>query len=410
LVRETFARKLFCSYAEACCVKNMLNGLFVNMKIIADENITFIHEVFGGLGQVETFAGRSITAEQVKGADVLLVRSVTQVNEALLYGSRVKFVGTCTIGTDHIDEVYLARQGIGFSAAPGCNANAVVDYVISTLVVLAQRHEAGFDLFSRCVGIVGVGNVGRRLKSRLEAMGVRCVCSDPLRNDDEAQGFVSLEELFAQADIISLHVPLTVGDEHGTHHLFNAANLLRLKDHTILINTARGPVVDNDALQDVLAQRPDMTAVLDVWECEPEVDVALLGHVTLATPHIAGYSLDGKVRGTQMVYQALCQYFKLPELIDVMSLAPQVVPIPIAESAQQTGCDGALDSVLQCYDVRRDDEAFRQVMTPVNAERAASFDSLRKNYPVRRELVVTPVTNVGNEPLRLALSAVGFAC
>lgn len=380
------------------------------MKIVADENIPFIHEVFDSLGQVETFAGRSINAKQVKDADVLIVRSVTKVNERLLSGSGVKFVGTCTIGTDHVDMAYLEQQGIGFSAAPGCNANAVVDYVISSLVVFSQggEHGQGFDLLSRCVGIVGVGNVGRRLRQRLEAIGVRCVCCDPLRDDEEVPDLVHLEQLLAEADIISLHVPLTTWGEHPTHHLLNAANLMQLKQNTILINTARGPVIDNKALANVLAKRSDMTAVLDVWELEPEVDIELLGRVALATPHIAGYSLDGKIRGTQMIYHALCQTFNLSAAIDVMSLAPAVPPVELVNAESSNLEKVTFDAVLDCYDVRRDDYNFRQVMTADNSNRAISFDGLRKNYPVRRELGVTGVAGPLSNNLKSALNALGF--
>ena len=382
------------------------------MKIVADENIPLVHEVFDGLGEVESYAGRAITAEQVKHADVLLVRSVTQVNEHMLRGSSVKFVGTCTVGTDHIDLGYLQRQGIGFGAAPGCNANAVVDYVISTLVVLAQGYDQrqAFDLSDRCVGIVGVGNVGSRLKQRIQALGMRCICTDPLLEDNEleAHHLVSLEQIVAEAGIISVHVPLTFAGGHPTHHLFNATNLARLKPNTVLINSARGPVVDNKALTEVLSQRPDITAVLDVWEQEPEVDLQLLSCVALATPHIAGYSLDGKINGTRMVYQALCRFFQLPESVDVLALAPAVMPLELANLDTADGLKAAFEAVLHCYDVRRDDQHFRQVMTADNTNRAASFDGLRKNYPVRRELGVTGMVGVESDNLRSTLSALGF--
>jgi len=374
------------------------------MKIVADENITFIHEVFDALGEVQTFAGRSITTEQVKDADVLLVRSVTKVNEDLLSGSNVKFVGTCTIGTDHIDQVYLRQRGIGFSAAPGCNANAVVDYVISTLVVLAQ--EQGFDLFERCVGIVGVGNVGSRLKQRLQALGIRCLYNDPLHDDQEVAGLVHLDQLIAEADVVSIHTPLTFEGEHPTHHLFNAATLAQLKPNTILINTARGPVIDNMALTSFLKQRADVTAVLDVWEHEPEVDLPLLAQVTQATPHIAGYSFDGKVSGTGMIYEALCRFFKLSETLDVQALAPAAMPIKCDEDK---GLSAVFEAVLSCYDVRADDARFRQQMVAENNQRAASFDALRKNYPLRRELGVTTVSNAIGESKSL-LRAFGFIC
>jgi len=373
------------------------------MKIVADENITFIHDVFDGLGEVETFAGRSISVEQVKDADVLLVRSVTQVNESLLNGSSVKFVGTCTIGTDHIDQGYLKQQGIGFSAAPGCNANAVVDYVISALVILSQQQ--GFDLFKRCVGIVGVGNVGSRLKKRLEALGIRCLCTDPLHEDQDIPGLVHLDQLVAEADIISLHTPLTHDGEHPTYHLFSEQMLARLNSNSILVNTGRGPVIDNEALLAFLKKRPDVSAVLDVWEHEPEVDLPLLELVTFGTPHIAGYSLDGKVAGTRMIYDALCRFFNLSAALDVAALAPDVEPISCNPGV---GEEAIFEALLSCYDVRSDDARFRTVMVAENSDRSGSFDTLRKNYPVRRELGVTAVTDCGD--LQPLLSGFGFKC
>jgi len=372
------------------------------MKIVADENITFIHEVFGGLGEVETYSGRAISAEQVKDADVLLVRSVTKVNESLLKDSNVRFVGTCTIGTDHIDQGYLKQQGIGFSAAPGCNANAVVDYVISTLLVLAQQQ--GFDLFERCIGIVGVGNVGRRLRKRLQGLGIRCLCNDPLHDDQEVAGLVHLDQLIAEADVISIHTPLTFDGEHPTHHLFNEFTLAQLKPSTILINSARGPVIDNQALISFLKQRVDVTAVLDVWEHEPEIDLPLLAQVALATPHIAGYSFDGKVSGTAMIYQALCRYFKLPEKLDVQALAPAVMPI---KCDIDEGLSAVFEAVLNCYDVRADNARFRHEMVAENNQRALSFDALRKSYPLRRELGVTAIADGVGESQPL-LRAFGF--
>lgn len=379
------------------------------MKIVADENIPLIHEVFDGIGVVETYPGRSITAEQVRDADALLVRSVTNVNGTLLEGSNVKFVGTCTIGTDHIDLAYLKSRGIGFSAAPGCNASAVVDYVLSALVVLSIQQ--GFDIRNRCVGIVGVGNVGSRLKSRLEAMGVSCVCTDPLHDDQNIPGLVHLDELIAKADVISLHTPLTTEGDHRTYHLFDAIKLANLKPDSILINTSRGSVIDNGALLKVLSKRADITTILDVWESEPDISLPLLAHVRLASPHIAGYSLDGKINGTRMVYQALCQYFELKESVDVGALAPAVSTLDASKTIACGLMDSCYELVLKCYDVRHDDEDFRQVMVPGNSNRSASFDTLRKNYPVRRELGVTGVRlDAGEDELRSALKAFGFNC
>lgn len=378
------------------------------MKIVADENIPLVHEVFAGLGQVETCAGRSITAAQVKDADVLLVRSVTRVDESLLDGSSVSFVGTCTIGTDHIDLGYLQKQGIRFSSAPGCNANAVVDYVLSVLVVLAMRQ--GFDLSARCVGIIGVGNVGSRLKARLEAIGVRCICVDPGHDDQELPGLVHLDELIANADIISLHTPLTKTGSHPTYHLFDAERLAALNPGTILINSSRGSVIDNTALTQLLEQRGDITAVLDVWEGEPEISLPLLQKVSLATPHIAGYSLDGKINGTRMIYQALCRYFGLAEEVDVRALAPAVKNIDGRRFDAVNPEAAVFEVLLKCYDVRRDDQALRQLMVAENSQRGSSFDELRKNYPERRELGVTGVVLNEQQPLRSLLTAFGFQC
>lgn len=379
------------------------------MKIVADENIPLIHEVFAGLGQIETYPGRSITAQQVKDADALLVRSVTNVDENLLAGSRVKFVGTCTIGTDHIDLTYLQHQGIAFSAAPGCNAHAVVDYVLSVLVVLAKQQN--FDLTARCVGIVGVGNVGSRLKARLEAIGIRCVCADPLHDDQNIPGLVHFDELIAEADIISLHTPLTKTGDHATFHLFDTDTLAKLKPDSILINSSRGAVVDNAALAKLLAQRSDLTAVLDVWEGEPDISLPLLARVALATPHIAGYSLDGKINGTRMIYQALCRSFGLSESVDVNAMAPTAASLDGQSVCAEDLMGSAFDLLLQCYDVRTDDKAFRQEMVADNNHRAASFDGLRKNYPERRELGVTSVCLAEQQKqLKALLSAFGFKC
>ena len=225
------------------------------------------------------------------------MRSVTQVNEALLADTPVRFVGTATIGTDHVDLPWLERQGIGFSSAPGSNADSVVEYVLSSLLHLAR--ERGFDLFDKVVGIVGVGNVGGRLQQRLQTMGIEVLLCDPPRVDQEGEaGFVDLATLLQQADIVSLHTPLVRSGPWPSWHLFNAEALALLKPDAILLNTGRGSVIDNRALLAFKRQRPDVTLVLDVWEHEPEVDPQLAALCAVATPHIAGYALDGKIRGS----------------------------------------------------------------------------------------------------------------
>ena len=217
------------------------------MKILVDENMPYARELFSRLGEVKAVAGRPVPVEALNDADALMVRSVTKVNEALLSGKAIKFVGTATAGTDHVDQAWLQQAGIGFSAAPGCNAIAVVEYVFSALLMLAERD--GFALADRTVGIVGVGNVGGRLQKRLEALGIKTLLCDPPRADRGDEGdFRSLDELVQDADILTFHTPLYKEGQYKTLHLADEALIRRLKPGTILINACRGPVVDNAAL------------------------------------------------------------------------------------------------------------------------------------------------------------------
>ncbi|KZZ47719.1 erythronate-4-phosphate dehydrogenase, partial [Oleiphilus sp. HI0085] len=276
------------------------------MKIVADENIPLLTRFFGDLGDIVKLPGREIKAEHLSDADFLIVRSVTKVNRELLENSSVKFVGTCTIGIDHIDTDYLDQQGIRYCNAPGCNANSVVEYVLSCLSILTETHS--LDLGSVTVGIVGYGNVGSLLAARLEKLGIKFKACDPFLDDDS---LVSFEEVM-RCDLISLHVPLSKEGTHPTYHMIDKQVLESLQPEQILINSSRGPVIDNDDLNDFLDHQPQFTAILDVWEREPELNVELARKVFIGTPHIAGYSFDGKVLGTEMVYRALCQFLGLP--------------------------------------------------------------------------------------------------
>ncbi len=348
------------------------------MKIVVDENMPYARELFSRTGEVVAVPGRPLPAAALQDASALMVRSVTQVNAALLAGSPVKFVGTATAGTDHVDDASLTAAGIGFSAAPGCNAIAVVEYVFSALLFLAERD--GFDLRERTVGIVGVGNVGSRLQARLEAWGVTTLLCDPPRADrGDAGDFRSLEDLVAEADILTFHTPLFKEGPYKTWHLADAALLMALKPNTIVINACRGAVVDNAALLAVMNMRPDLRVVLDVWEPEPDLNPALLDKVDIATPHIAGYTLEGKARGTTQVFEAWCDFLGQPQHVALESL----LPVPDVSAVT---LHGALDqAVLKrlvhlVYDVRRDDAPLRKVATQPGA-----FDRLRKQYQERRE-------------------------
>lgn len=376
------------------------------MLIVADENIPLLDAFFAGFGEIRRVPGRSIDPATVEQADVLLVRSVTAVNRALLENSKVRFVGTCTIGTDHLDLDYFNQAGITWSSAPGCNARGVVDYVLGSLMTLAEIE--GVDLAQRTYGVVGAGEVGGRLIKVLKGLGWNVKVCDPPRQAAEGGDYVSLEEIIEQCDVISLHTPLTRNGDAATWHLFDQQRLQRLKSGAWLINAARGPVVDNAALREVLLEREDLQAVLDVWEAEPEVDVALAELCVLATPHIAGYSLDGKQRGTAQIYQAYCRFLGQPARIQLSDL----LPAPwLSEVSLHADSDPAWALAMLCrgvYDPRRDDADFRRSLVGNVAQQRATFDVLRKQYPVRREIEGLKVRIEGQSPvLRQIVEALG---
>ncbi|MDX1754783.1 MAG: 4-phosphoerythronate dehydrogenase PdxB [Marinobacter sp.] len=353
------------------------------MLIVADENIPLLDSFFEDVGCIQRVSGRAMTPEDVRQADILLVRSVTPVNRALLEGSRVKFVGTATIGTDHVDKEWLAARGIAFCAAPGCNANSVVEYVLSVLSLYAERRGLE-DWSSLSVGIVGVGNVGGELARKLGRLGFSVKLCDPPRATEEEGEFVELEEALA-CDVVTLHTPLTTSGDYPTHQLIDESRLARLRADQLLINTSRGGVIDEAALLRRLAAADAPTVVLDVWQDEPGINPELVDQTWLATPHIAGYSLEGKVQGTEMVYQAVCRYLGLP----TRKKAGQFLPEPALSKLAFTSSADELGAVVTamrcCYDPRGDDAALRRSMRLSAAERREAFDRLRRDYPVRRE-------------------------
>ena len=366
------------------------------MRIVADENIPLLDEFFAGFGEIRRLPGRSIDAAAVVDADLLLVRSVTQVDRALLDGSAVKFVGTCTIGTDHLDLDYFQQAGITWASAPGCNARGVVDYVLGSLLVLAEQQ--GVDLAMRTYGVVGAGQVGSRLLKVLRGLGWRVLVCDPPRQAVEGGDFVSLQQVLTECDVISLHTPLERLGEHPTYHLFDHARLAALKPGSWLINASRGAVVDNQALRELLPQRSDLQVVLDVWEGEPQADVELAALCRIATPHIAGYSLDGKLRGTAQIYQALCQHLGVEPSTELAQLmpAPWLNELTIDANADPAW---ALASICRAvYDPRRDDADFRRSLQGDAVTRRAAFDGLRKHYPMRREIDGLEVCVKGDAP------------
>lgn len=378
------------------------------MLIVADENIPLLDSFFGDIGQIRRVSGRTLSAEDVRDADILLVRSVTRVNQALLEGSRVKFVGTATIGTDHVDMAWLEAQGIAFCAAPGCNANSVAEYVLSVLSVYAERR--GLEDWSELsVGIVGAGNVGGELARKLDRLDYTVKVCDPPRAERGEEGeFVPLEDALA-CDVVTLHTPLTRETAHPTYHLLDATRLAQFNQDQLLINTSRGGVIDGGALLDRLNGANPPTVVLDVWEQEPRISPQLVDRVWLATPHIAGYSLEGKVQGTEMIYVALCRFLGLP----VRKKAGQFLPEPalsklsFTSSAEEVAA--ANTAIRCCYDPRRDDAQLRLIMGLPTDERGPAFDRLRRDYPVRREFSSVKIQLKGtSKSLQDTFRALGF--
>jgi len=349
------------------------------MKIVADENMPYVEALFAEFGQIEFVNGRTLTAEKVKDADVLLVRSVTKVDRALIEAAtKLVFVGSATIGTDHIDLDYLQQRGIAFSSAPGCNATAVGEFAFIALLELAKRQ--GTQLKGKVIGIVGAGNTGTAAAKCFEAYGLQVLLCDPIKQaEGDSRQFASLDELIAKADVISLHVPITKVGPHKTWYLFDETRLNTLKPNTWLMNCCRGEVIDNHALIKVKQTRDDVKVILDVWEGEPKPIAELVPLVEFATPHIAGYSLEGKARGTFMLYQALCLLLQRQPTKSLTALLPQF-------EFQQWLNNAELDEsklLKMCrlvFDLRDDDALFRQ-----SFHTAAGFDLLRKHHTHRRE-------------------------
>ncbi len=349
------------------------------LHILADENLTGVRELFSPYGEVHTVAGRSINVAMLRDFDALLVRSVTPVSAQLLAGSRCRFVATATSGVDHIDVESLAVQQIKLSWAKGCNSQSVVDYFFSTLAALTPI--AGRDWQQLSVGIVGCGQIGSALAEKLLQLGLRVRIYDPLLTQAHrfSSCFASLREVLQQ-QIITLHVPLSRDGAAPTFHLLGASELAVIPADSLLINAARGATIDNKSLLDWLQKRPQQNVVLDTWENEPGISLELMQRVRLATPHIAGYSQQGKENGTRMILQDFCQYFGLeqPKNKSEFTQRLSVEAQPGLQSAEQLN-----RLILAAYDVRRDHQAMQVLLS--SSSPAEAFDALRKHYPERHE-------------------------
>jgi erythronate-4-phosphate dehydrogenase len=377
------------------------------MKIIADANIPFVKDCFSSIGEVEVFPGREITRDVVGDADCLLVRSVTKVDWDLLAGSKVRFVGTATIGFDHIDIGNLSRNNIGFASAPGSNANSAAEYVIAGLLETGRKYKIRLD--GKSIGIVGVGNVGSRVAKKCAALGMKVLLNDPpLQRETGDAKYLPLEALY-ECDFITLHTPLTFEGVDKTFHLAGEKFFKSLKAGCVFFNTSRGRVVDTEALKASIRSGQLETTVLDVWENEPNIDTELLGMVDIGTPHIAGYSLDGKIAGMIMIYKAACEYFELNAKFDVEDFLPEpALPQIKIEPADGSEQDVIRRAVEKIYKISEDDRELRKILN-VPTKRGEFFDNLRKNYRVRREFQNTKViVKDKNSSLSRKLKGIGF--
>ena len=381
------------------------------MKIIVDENIPFAKEAFGLLGEVTTCAGRELTAEAVRDAELLMVRSVTQLNEALLAGSRVRFVGSATTGIDHIDLSALERLGIGFAHAPGANANSVAEYVVAQLLHISL--QLGMSLTGQTIGVIGVGEVGLQVTAKCQALGMNVIGNDPpLARQTKSSQYRPLEELFERADFVTLHVPLTSDGPDATFGMVDGQFLQRLKPGAIFINTARGKAASDDALLAALDNGQLAAVALDVWETEPEINLALLKRAALSSPHIAGYSFDGKLLGTRMIYEAAGRFLGASNAWDSAPLMPQAPMVQLEIDCQAKSDEQALaEAIVPVCGILSDDRRLRAAQSTElpAAVRAANFDHLRRTYPLRREFPHTTLTlHNATSALRQKFHALGF--
>jgi erythronate-4-phosphate dehydrogenase len=347
------------------------------MKIIIDDKIPFIKGILEPYAEVMYLAGSGISKKDVKKCDALIVRTRTECNKELLEGTNVKFIATATIGYDHIDTRWCEANGIEWTNAAGCNSSSVQQYIASVLVNLSKKCNFKFE--NKTIGVVGVGNVGKKIVRLAETLGMRVILNDPpLARQRGPCGYVSLDGLIHEADIITLHVPLSFEGEDKTFHLIDEEKIKKFNPDTFLINSSRGEVIDNPALKNTIKHGVLKSAVLDVWENEPDIDLALVKMLDIATPHIAGYSVDGKANGTAMSVRALSKFFNL----GIDHWVPENIPsadftLIIIDASDKSLQEVVSEAIEKTYEVKNDDERFKKA--------PQEFEKQRGNYPVRRE-------------------------
>lgn len=350
------------------------------MKIVIDENIEFAKEAFSSLGEILLINGREIDSNHVSDSDALIVRSVTEVNENLLNNSKIKFVGTATIGTDHINQTYLKNNGIAFSSAAGCNSYAVAEYVTTVLTNIS--YNKGISFPGKTIGIFGHGNIGSKVSKFAESMGLEVKISDPpLERAGIKLNYAPIQEVL-NCDFVTFHVPLNLEGIDKTFHLINIDTIKYLKEGAVLINSSRGAVVDNKILSNALNLR-EIYTVLDVWENEPDISIELLNKIDLGSPHVAGYTLEGKVNGTLIVREKLLEHFKLKSnwVPNLPKPANPIIKIECSDNIIEL-----LNSIFTIIYNPNDDFKNMSGMCNIGKNKLGKyFDGLRKNYKLRRE-------------------------
>jgi len=371
------------------------------MKIIADDKIPYLKGVLEPFADIVYLPGKQITNETAADADALLIRTRTKCNAALLQGTKVRFIATATIGYDHIDTGWCEQNGITWVNAPGCNSSSVQQYIAAAILHLALNYS--FNLYNKTLGIIGVGNVGSKVAKLGQALGMKVLQNDPPRQRKEKSDyFISLDRLLEQSDIITLHVPLITKGTDKTYHLADNNFFDKMKPSSFFINSSRGEVTDTTALKEALKTKKLTAAIVDVWENEPDIDTELLKMVEIGTPHIAGYSNDGKANGTAMSVQQLSRFFHLPlNTWYPTTIEKPAFPELILNCTGRSFEDVIYQAILASYDINSDNNRLR---SSVN-----TFEYQRGNYPLRREFpFYTIKINGDHSDIGKTLSAIGF--
>ncbi|WP_269521002.1 4-phosphoerythronate dehydrogenase [Alteromonas sp. BMJM2] len=391
------------------------------MKILLEDTIPFGESYLHNVGEVSTYAWQNLAASDLADIDILALRSTTKVTPELLKdANKLQFVTTATAGTNHIDKACLDANNIAHSSAAGCNAVAVAEYVLS--VLLHAQKSKKLDLYSATVGIVGAGNVGTALSVLLDAIGVRYkLCDPPLQEAGDKRAFVGMDDI-AGCDVITLHVPFVRGGPYPTGNLIDSTFLRLLNDHQLLINACRGEVIDELALHARLASPNAPTVVLDVFNNEPAIDTRLFECCWFVTPHIAGHSVEGKVRGTQMIYEQICHRTGQKATKTLSDFLQSIPPIRVALQHPTATClsvEDLIDVFHRIYDISIDDKDMRQSLEKVqmandNAQSenvSAHFAALRKQYRVRRECSahILIVPNNTSKEIMKTFECLGFS-